>query len=86
MAGPAGGYAALACWEQLDRVRHAKVQWRRVRRSDDLLDGLREQRETVVAAVDGALGVPARALSPSVVPGPWPQPTAAAVPGPPVPP
>jgi hypothetical protein len=86
VAGPLGGYAALACWEQLDRVRHAKLQWRRMRRSTDLLDGLREQRAAVVSAVDGALGVPARSISASVVPGPWPRPAGAAALGPPVPP
>jgi glycerol-3-phosphate O-acyltransferase / dihydroxyacetone phosphate acyltransferase len=86
LAGPLGGYAALACWEQLDRVRHAKLQWRRMRRSTDLLDGLREQRAAVVNAVDNALGGPARSISPTVVPGPWPRPTGAAAPGPPVPP
>jgi 1-acyl-sn-glycerol-3-phosphate acyltransferase len=86
VAGPIAGYAALACWEQLDRVRRAKLQWRRVRRSTDLLDGLREERAAVVRAVDDALGVPARSISASVVPGPWPRPSATAVPGPPVPP
>jgi glycerol-3-phosphate O-acyltransferase / dihydroxyacetone phosphate acyltransferase len=86
VAGPVAGYAALACWEQLGRVRRAKLQWRRLRRSTDLLDGLREERAAVVSAVDDALGVPARSISASVVPGPWPRPAASAVPGPPVPP
>ena len=86
VAGPVGGYAALACWEQLDRVRHAKLQWRRLRRSKDLIDGLRDQRGAVVGAVDDALGGPARAVSGSVVQGPWPRPTATAMPGPPPPP
>jgi hypothetical protein len=86
VAGPVGGYAALACWEQLDRVRHAKLQWRRLRRSRDLIDGLRDQRAAVVGAVDDALGVPARAVSGSVVQGPWPRPSATAMPGPPPPP
>jgi glycerol-3-phosphate O-acyltransferase/dihydroxyacetone phosphate acyltransferase len=84
VAGPAGGYAALACWEQLDRVRRAKLQWRRVRRSTDLLDGLREERAAVVQAVDDALGASARSVSSSVGPGPGPRPTEAEAPGPPV--
>jgi 1-acyl-sn-glycerol-3-phosphate acyltransferase len=86
VAGPAGGYAALACWEKLDRVRRAKLQWRRVRRSSDLLEGLREERAAVVQAVDDALGVPARSLSSSVVPGPWRRPAGSGAlerPGPP---
>jgi hypothetical protein len=83
VAGPIGGYAALACWEQLDRVRRARLHWRRLRRSSDLLDGLREERAAVVKAVDDALGVPARSLSASVVPGPWRRPADAEVPAPP---
>jgi len=83
VAGPAGGYAALACWEQLDRVRRAKLHWRRVRHSSDLLEGLREEREAVVQAVDDALGVPARSLSASVVPGPWRRPADSGALGPP---
>jgi glycerol-3-phosphate O-acyltransferase/dihydroxyacetone phosphate acyltransferase len=72
VAGPICGYAAVACWEQLDRVRRARLHWRRVTRSSTLLDGLREQRATVVNAVDDALGVPARSISSTVVQGPWP--------------
>ena len=89
VAGPLGGYAAMACWEQLDRVRHAKLQWRRLRQSSGLIDGLRDQRAAVVSAVDDALGAPARAISVSVgaPPAPWPRPSATeAMPGPPPPP
>jgi hypothetical protein len=86
VAGPIGGYAALACWEQLDRVRRARLHWRRLRRSSDLLDGLREERAAVVKAVDDALGVPARSLSASGGPGPWRRPADAEAPAPPGPP
>ena len=78
VSGPICGHAAVACWEQLDRVRKAKLQWRRVRRSGDVLDGLREQRLAVVAAVDSALGVPARSFSSA----PWPRPSVAPLPAP----
>ena len=54
VAGPIAGYAALAVWEQLSTVRHAKLQWRRLRRAEDLLDGLREQRAAVVKVVNDA--------------------------------
>jgi glycerol-3-phosphate O-acyltransferase / dihydroxyacetone phosphate acyltransferase len=77
VAGPLCGYATVACYEQIDRVRRAKLQWRRVTRSSgDVLDALREQRAAVVAAVAEALGAPARSISSSVVQGPWPTPTA----------
>jgi glycerol-3-phosphate O-acyltransferase / dihydroxyacetone phosphate acyltransferase len=77
VAGPLGGYATVACWEQIDRVRRAKLQWRRVTRSSsDVLDGLREQRAAVVTAVTEALGAPARSVSSTVVQGPWPPPAA----------
>ena len=73
VAGPLCGYATVACWEQIDRVRRAKLQWRRVTRSSgDALDDLREQRAAVVAAVTDALGAPARSISSTVVQGPWP--------------
>jgi 1-acyl-sn-glycerol-3-phosphate acyltransferase len=72
VAGPVCGYAAVACWEQVDRVRRAKLQWRRVTRSTNLLDDLREQRGVVVEAVTEALGGPARSVSSTVVQGPWP--------------
>jgi glycerol-3-phosphate O-acyltransferase/dihydroxyacetone phosphate acyltransferase len=72
LAGPICGYAAVACWEQVDRVRSAKLQWRRVTRSTDLVDGLRDQRTSVVTAVNGALGAPARSITTTVVQGPWP--------------
>jgi 1-acyl-sn-glycerol-3-phosphate acyltransferase len=71
VAGPVCGYAAVACYEQIDRVRRAKLQWRRVTRSTDLLDSLRDQRAAVVAAVTDALGAPARSISSTVVQGPW---------------
>jgi glycerol-3-phosphate O-acyltransferase/dihydroxyacetone phosphate acyltransferase len=77
VAGPLSGYATVACYEQIDRVRRAKLQWRRVTRSNgDVLDALREQRAAVVAAVTEGLGVPARSISSTVVQGPWPTPTA----------
>ncbi len=71
VAGPLCGYAAVACYEQIDRVRRAKLQWRRVTKSSDLLDSLREQRAAVVTAVTDALGAPARSISSTVVQGPW---------------
>jgi len=78
VAGPLCGYATVACWEQIDRVRRAKLQWRRVTHSSgEVLDGLREQRAAVVDAVTVALGAPARAVTSTVVQGPWPPPAAA---------
>lgn len=74
VAGPVCGYATVACWEQIDRVRQTKLQWRRVTRSSNLLDELRAQRQTVVDAVTDALGAPARSVSSTVVQGPWPSP------------
>jgi hypothetical protein len=87
LAGPLCGHAAVACWEQLDRVRHAKLQWRRLSRSFDLVNGLRTQRAAVVAAVDDALGAPARAISAAGAPvaAAWPRPTTAPIAGPAVP-
>jgi 1-acyl-sn-glycerol-3-phosphate acyltransferase len=86
LAGPLCGHAAVACWEQLDRVRHAKLQWRRLSRSTDVLDGLREQRAAVLDAVDDALGAPARAISAASAPAvAWPRPTTAPIAGPAVP-
>jgi hypothetical protein len=82
VAGPLCGHAAVACWEQIDRVRHAKLQWRRLARSNDLLEGLREQRAAVVTAVDDALGAPASAITAPAAAASWPRPTTAPIEGP----
>jgi glycerol-3-phosphate O-acyltransferase/dihydroxyacetone phosphate acyltransferase len=58
LAGPLCGQAAVVCWEELDRMRRARLQWQRITMGGDLLEAVRKQRAAVMAAVDDALASP----------------------------
>jgi hypothetical protein len=78
LAGPLCGHAAVVVGEHVDHIRRAKLQWRRLRAGHGLVEGLRDTRATVIAAVDTGLS---RGPAPASLgaPGPWPPP----VPSPP---
>jgi 1-acyl-sn-glycerol-3-phosphate acyltransferase len=55
LAGPLCGEAAVLCWEEVARLRRARIHWERLRSASGLIDELRDRRVAVVRAVDGAL-------------------------------